>query len=404
MTDSADISLKQIFLDHKGKETDKWSLYLDEYDRLFKPYRLREIQLLEIGVQNGGSLEIWAKYFIQAKKIIGCDIDENCDCLKYDDDRIGVIIGNANSDETENLISQASERFDIIIDDGSHFSSDIIRSFVRYFSMLNDGGLYVIEDLHASYWADYEGGLYNPYSAVAFLKRLVDISNFEHWRNNRSRSSILSSFINHYAIDIDESDLAKIHSVEFVNSMCIISKMPLERNELGYRAIVGEESCAAESRKELNNSFIRDIEVEVVGDDNLDVISLINETNQLRNSIDVSNLSIQRMEVQINELMVGNEHKQRNLDKLELLVSESNSRIEEVKGEVSRLAAYNNDLEQEVVQRSAKLKDLESEIENNKTKIYELQEEVVSYSMSASWKITRPLRKLARIFRKMLHV
>ena len=65
-----DRTLAKIYHDHRGKVSDKWALYISEYDRLFYPLRDREINVLEIGVQNGGSLEIWATYFEKAKKVI----------------------------------------------------------------------------------------------------------------------------------------------------------------------------------------------------------------------------------------------------------------------------------------------------------------------------------------------
>ena len=90
-------SLMQIYQEHNQKVSDKWSLYLKEYDSLFQTYRDQSISLLEIGIQNGGSLEIYDKYFEFAKVIIGCDIDASCKTLNYDSDKIKVIVGNANS-------------------------------------------------------------------------------------------------------------------------------------------------------------------------------------------------------------------------------------------------------------------------------------------------------------------
>ena len=147
-----------LYKEHKGKISDNWSLYLNEWDRLFAPYRGQQIRLLEIGIQNGGSLEIWGKYFSKAEKIVGCDIDQKCDQLRYDDARIKVIVSDANSDDCESKILQQAPSFDVIIDDGSHKSSDIVRWFPRYFPSLDDGGIYAVEDLHASYWENYEGG------------------------------------------------------------------------------------------------------------------------------------------------------------------------------------------------------------------------------------------------------
>jgi hypothetical protein len=68
---------------------------------LFSVYRDQQIRLLEIGVQNGGPLEIWAKYFLKAEKIVGCDIDQNCGRLQFADPRIKIVIGDVNSDDSE---------------------------------------------------------------------------------------------------------------------------------------------------------------------------------------------------------------------------------------------------------------------------------------------------------------
>ena len=156
-------TLTEIYEEHTGKVSDKWPLYLSEYDRIFKGYRTQPIKILEIGIQNGGSLEIWPKFFPNGKKFIGCDINPNCAKLQFEDPRIKLVIGDANTNKTQNDILQHSSEFDIVIDDGSHLSSHIIKSFARYFPILLDGGVYVAEDLHCSYWVDYEGGLLDPF-------------------------------------------------------------------------------------------------------------------------------------------------------------------------------------------------------------------------------------------------
>src|SRR4051812_35132651 len=116
-------SLFDLFNSHSGKVSDKWELYLREYDRLFLDFRDKTFRLLEIGVQNGGSLEIWAKYFPNAAAIVGCDIDPLVGALTYDDPRISVVVGDAAQDATVATIVAHAPQFDIIIDDGSHRSS-----------------------------------------------------------------------------------------------------------------------------------------------------------------------------------------------------------------------------------------------------------------------------------------
>uniref|UniRef100_UPI003340CCFF rhamnan synthesis F family protein n=1 Tax=Castellaniella defragrans TaxID=75697 RepID=UPI003340CCFF len=231
--------LKQLYREHTGKVSDKWSLYLEEYDRLFDPYQEHPVNLLEIGVQNGGSLDIWGKYFPNAVHLVGCDINPDCARLRYDDPRITVVVGDANKDATQECIIAISDRFDIVIDDGSHTSGDIIQSFVRYFKYLVDGGLFVAEDMHCSYWEGFDGGLYDPYSSIGFFKHLADIVNYEHWGIEKPPMDLLSGFRDKYGLDFEIEELASIHSIEFINSMCVVRKRTVAENLLGKRVIAG---------------------------------------------------------------------------------------------------------------------------------------------------------------------
>lgn len=232
-------TLAQLYSEHQGKISDKWALYLREYDRLFSEYRDKPVRILEIGIQNGGSLEIWLKYFTNLKKLIGCDINIACNFLEYNDPRITVVVADANAEETVNNILTHSPIFDLIIDDGSHRSSDIISSFINYFPHLVDGGMFVVEDIHCSYWQEFEGGLYYPFSSINFFKRLADIVNFEHWGVDITANQMLAGTLEKYELNIDPAILLSIHSVEFINSICVIRKAAPANNILGERNIVG---------------------------------------------------------------------------------------------------------------------------------------------------------------------
>lgn len=245
-------TLHQLYTDHTGKVSDKWSLYLTEYDRLFDDYRDKPVRLLEIGIQNGGSLEIWLKYFSKASALIGCDINPDCARLSYDDPRIGVVIGNANTPEARERVFQRSPQFDIIIDDGSHLSSDIIKSFALYFPRVVEGGIFIVEDLHCSYWSQFEGGLFDPYSSITFFKRLADVINHEHWGIPKARTDILRGIFTKYGCEIDAEALSQVHSVEFINSMCVVRKAPAADNRLGRRFIAGSLEIVVSGHRELH--------------------------------------------------------------------------------------------------------------------------------------------------------
>lgn len=102
----------------------------------------------------------------------------------------------------------------------------------------------IIEDLCCSYWENYLGGLKQPFSSMNFLKQLADIVNFEHWRTHIERATLLQ----HYWQALQcpaPTHLAHIHSIEFVNSLCIIRKRAPQENEMGLLHWVGKEATVS---------------------------------------------------------------------------------------------------------------------------------------------------------------
>jgi len=247
-------TLKNLYKEHRGKVSDRWSLYLSEYNRLFREYKRKPINLLEIGVQNGGSLEIWSTFFPDARRLVGCDINPDCGSLTFDDPRIAVLIGDADTDDIRERILALASTFDVIIDDGSHRSSDIARTFARYFPYLSDGGIFIVEDLHCSYWQEFEGGLFHPLSSIAFFKQLADLPSYEHWGINRSPASLLRRFFAAYSFEIPDAQLQHVHSVEFINSMCVVRKENPRRNRLGTRFIAGSVALVVPGHWELHGT------------------------------------------------------------------------------------------------------------------------------------------------------
>lgn len=232
----------EIFRAHEGKVSDKWSSYLNFYDALTADFTPKRI--LEIGVQNGGSLEIWAKKFPTANLVLGIDVDPKCDQLTFAAPSIKTLIANAAATETIEKISQHATEFDLIVDDGSHDSKDIIQSLINLLPLLAAGGKYVIEDLHASYWPTWHGGLLESKSAINFLKRLIDVVNFEHWGN--------SFTIDEYFMTADgyqyrlPAAFRHIKSIKFVNSICLI--------EMGNMpALLGERIVRGHSAEVVRN-------------------------------------------------------------------------------------------------------------------------------------------------------
>jgi hypothetical protein len=226
-----------------GKVSTKWSSYFHIYDFWLAGLRGDSLNILEIGVQNGGSLELLSQYFRNANSIVGVDINPLVNTLLFDDPRIKVLFGAAREERTFNELCAATpDGYDLIIDDGSHHSLDTVMNFVMYFPRLKAGGLYLVEDMHCAYWDEYGGGQDNPRSASAFFKLLADSVNMQHSRGKFSSFSIFKDFfqeVNFPTCLVDDS----IYSISFYNSMYVIQKSsPGKGPYLGDCVIVGDEA------------------------------------------------------------------------------------------------------------------------------------------------------------------
>lgn len=234
------LNLTQIYTMHSGKVSFKWQLYLRIYDELFSGRRADPCRLLEIGIQNGGSLEIWAKYFENARHIVGCDIDPACKALSFDDSRIRAVVADVNSPEAMAQISAISEEFDIIIDDGSHIPRDVVASYLQYFPRLSPGGLYITEDVHCDYYASHYGGILEPFTVTNFFVCLVKLINRAHWRDQLAPSVFASDFFPKGPLPafIKED---WIESITFFDSMIVVRRATVAgSSRLGRAVIVGE--------------------------------------------------------------------------------------------------------------------------------------------------------------------
>jgi hypothetical protein len=245
-------SLHSFYLEHEDKISHKYFSYFEIYDRAFAPFRTSKVRLLEIGIQNGGSLEIWSKYFPEHSILIGCDIDENCKKLHYEINSIKVVVGDILSEEIQMTLASHASQFDIIIDDGSHASGDIIQAFARFFPKLADGGLFVVEDLHCSHWEHWKGGINDPLSSMSFLKRLADFVNSEHWCKSVDHvRNLIHPFIQNPTSELLLA-LTQIYAVNFYNSICIIEKRPVGQNSLFEHVIAGSDALVNQQVKRVS--------------------------------------------------------------------------------------------------------------------------------------------------------
>jgi hypothetical protein len=142
--------------------------YLQVYSDYFTPVRYEKINLLEIGMgnypTNGYSMRMWLEFFPNAQLTI---LDSNSGNFHYDfpfdKDRVKTrTVDQSSSSDLDNLVLEfENEKFDFIIDDGSHQADHQILSFNKLFPrILKDSGTYFIEDIHDRKFTDYLPDLY----------------------------------------------------------------------------------------------------------------------------------------------------------------------------------------------------------------------------------------------------
>lgn len=170
-------SLQSLFKTHSGRPVCKWIHYLEHYERHFSRFVGKPISVLEIGVEAGGSLQLWKNYFGGGAEIVGVDLDSDC---QFSEDQITVKIGHQTDLSFLRSVVESYGPFDIIIDDGSHKQKDIRKTFEFLYQHLKQDGVYVVEDLHCAYFNAFQGGLVSPNNFVQYLAGFVHDINFRY--------------------------------------------------------------------------------------------------------------------------------------------------------------------------------------------------------------------------------
>lgn len=152
-------TVQDVFNTHEGRQVDKWQHYLEIYQRHFARYVGTDCRILEIGVDHGGSLQMWKHYFGDSAQILGVDI--NPACKEYEEDQIQVLIAD------QCKLPDLGE-FDIIIDDGSHVCAHQSITYRALWPKCK--GVYLIEDCHNGY------PILEPYNPIVYRYPWVVVS------------------------------------------------------------------------------------------------------------------------------------------------------------------------------------------------------------------------------------
>lgn len=197
--------LQTYFDKNTGRVIHKWQHYFEIYDCHFSKYRNKELVIVEIGVFQGGSLQMWKNYFGPKARIYGIDVDP--ECKKFEEESITIFIGSQSDRTFLNKLKQEIPPIDILIDDGGHTMNQLRSSFDELFMHVKEDGIYTLEDLHTCYKINYGGGYKRRGSFIEYSKSFID--DLHAWHSSSLK-------INKFT--------KSIYSLHFYDSMLIIEK------------------------------------------------------------------------------------------------------------------------------------------------------------------------------------
>lgn len=204
--------LEKYFEANTERLIHKWHHYFEIYDRHFSKFRGKEVHIVEFGTFQGGSLQMWKDYFGEKCKITSIDINPHC--KKLEEDQIKVIIGDQDDRSFLKKLSDELPKIDILIDDGGHTMQQQINTFEMLFDSIDENGVYLIEDLHTSYWTDWDGGYKKDDTFIEYSKNFIDYINAWHTKSSKLK---VNSFTK------------SVHSLHFYDSILAIEKRKMSK-------------------------------------------------------------------------------------------------------------------------------------------------------------------------------
>lgn len=131
--------------------------YLPLYEQLFERLRGKASNVLEVGIQSGGSIKMWRDYFSNAT-VYGLDImpSSNVWSAIANDSRIKLFTSTNAYDVNffNSTFLRSNMKFDMMLDDGPH-TLDSMKLFIQLYStLITDDGILVIEDVQSWDWID----------------------------------------------------------------------------------------------------------------------------------------------------------------------------------------------------------------------------------------------------------
>lgn len=177
--------LWDYFQNHReGRGIWKWQHYFEIYHRHFARFVGQKVDVLEIGIYSGGSLQMWRSYFGDKSHIYGVDIEKTC--KEYESDHISVFIGDQGDRAFWRSFTKSVQGVDILIDDGGHSPEQQQITLEEMLPRLRLGGVYVCEDVHNHFngFADFAIGLVRELNSCDNMSGCLLQSDLSHFQSS----------------------------------------------------------------------------------------------------------------------------------------------------------------------------------------------------------------------------
>ncbi len=229
--------LETYFRSNTKRLIHKWEHYFDIYERHFDRYRGKQIVVVEIGVSQGGSLQMWKHYFGDNAMIHGIDVDPNCE--QFEEERIKIFIGSQSDRKFLRELKRSIPPIDILIDDGGHTMRQQITTYQELFDHVKSDGVYLCEDLHTSYWLKWGGGHKRRGTFIEFCKGLIDRLHAFHSEQSSLRP---------------DGFTRSVGSIHFYDSIVVIEKQP---RDAPVHSKTGEATFSRARKRNLTQKIIK---------------------------------------------------------------------------------------------------------------------------------------------------
>ena len=146
------MSLLELVCERTDKNTTH--SYLELYQKLLFSKKETAKNVLEVGINTGGSIKLWSDFFTNAH-VYGLDIIEErnvWDEIKKDGITLYTSTDAYNKDFFNNVL--LNKKFDFMLDDGPHTLESQIKFILLYSQIMTDDGILIIEDVQSWDWIE----------------------------------------------------------------------------------------------------------------------------------------------------------------------------------------------------------------------------------------------------------